>query len=238
MRIHCLQHSPLPGQTNLPEWAARHGHAWERTVISSQGAAPPPVKAIDCLMITGGPMSVWEERRFPWLREEKWYLERFLATGKPVLGICLGAQLLAEVLGARTRPGPHKEIGWFEVRTTSEFRESSLAGSLPARFETFLWHGDTFELPDGALHIARSDAFDKQGFVWGPALALQFHLEVRPDWVKLLVGRDAQELVPAEFVQSRGAVLGRPAALYETNNALMERLLSAWLRTARSLSGP
>lgn len=238
MRIHCLQHSPLPGQTYLPDWAARHGHAWEHTVMSSVGPGPPPIESVDCLMITGGPMSVWEERRFPWLREEKRYLERYLATGKPVLGICLGAQMLAEVLGARTLTGPHKEIGWFEIRTTSGFRRSNLAGSLPTQFETFLWHGDTFELPDGAVHIARSDAFDRQGFLWGPALALQFHLEVRPDWVKMLVGRDAHELVPATFVQSVGAVLGRPEALYESNNALMERLLSAWLRNQRSPSGP
>lgn len=238
MRIHCLQHSPLPGQTYLPEWAARHGHAWEHTVMSSAGAEPPPIESVDCLVMTGGPMSVWEEQRFPFLREEKRYLGRYLATGKPVLGICLGAQMLAEVLGARTLPGPHKEIGWFEVRTTSDFRKSNLGGSLPAQFDTFLWHGDTFELPDGALQIARSDAFDCQGFSWGPALALQFHLEVRPEWVKMLADRDAHELVPAKFVQSLGAVLGRPAALYEANNVLMEHLLSTWLGSMRSPSRP
>jgi GMP synthase (glutamine-hydrolysing) len=233
MRIHCLQHSPLAGQSFLPEWAARHGHAWERTVMSSQGAGPPDIEEVDFLVITGGPMSVWEERRYPWLGEEKRYLERYLATGKPLLGICLGAQLLAEILGAKVMPGGHKEIGWFEVRTTQALRDTPLTGSLPERFETFLWHADTFDLPEDALHLARSEAFANQAYLWGPALALQFHLEVRPDWVGMLVDRDAQELVPAPFVQTREQLLNRPESLYAANNALLNRLLAAWLGDVR-----
>ncbi len=228
MRIHCLQHSANPGRTHLDEWAARHNHAWESTILPPEGVLPP-LSRVDCLIVVGGPMSVWEEQQYPWLRAEKRFIEACIETGRPVLGICLGAQLLADVLGAPTYKGIHKEIGWFNVETTPEGRDALGGKTLPERFETFLWHGDTFDLPDGALRIARSDAFENQGFMWNRTLALQFHLEVRPAWVAMLANRDAHELVEATYVQSAPTVLGKPERLYRYNNALMDGLLQRWL---------
>lgn len=174
-------------------------------------------------------MSVWDDTRHPWLIDEKRLIEGVLRSEKPVLGICLGAQLLADVLGAPTYPGPHAEIGWFDVTAAPESRRHPVGQVLPDRFETFLWHGDTFDLPTGALRIAGSAAFANQGFLWGPAMALQFHLEVRPDWVRRIADRDAEQLTEGRFSQPAETVLAREQAVYRANNELLDRLLDRWL---------
>ena len=228
MRIHCLQHTESKARTYLPAWAARHGHAWQCTIVP-RAHRLPALSDLDCLVVMGGPMRVSDDTRHAWLAEEKRFLEQVIDAGRPLLGICLGAQLLAEVLGARVYPGRHKEIGWFPVDTTSDSRESWVGDVLPPSFETFLWHGDTFEIPAGATHIARSAAFENQGFIWNRTLALQFHLEVSPDWVAMLAERDGHELQAADYVQPAEAILGRPGDLYRHNNSLMQRLLNTWL---------
>lgn len=230
MKIHCLLHTENPGDTFFPEWAALEGHSWASSIVPLVPELPSP-REVDCLIVLGGPMSAWEDQRFPWLRKEKRFIEAFIDTGKPLLGVCLGAQILADVLGARTYPGPHKEIGWHYAEAAPEGHETWVGGLLPARFETFFWHGDTFDLPDCAVRIAGSAAFCNQGFVCNQVLALQFHLEVKPEWVRMLVQRDAQELRVAPHVQSAEAVLGKPETLYGENNLLMSRLLNRWLRS-------
>jgi len=218
----------MAGHCYLPEWARHNGHAWDSTLVPAAESLPAP-SDFDVLVVLGGPMSAWEVDRYPWLMAEKSYLETVVAAGKPVLGICLGAQLLAGVLGARTYGGPHKEIGWFPVETTPEGRGSWPGAALPERFVSYLWHGDTYDLPDGAVRIARSAAFENQGFLWNQVLALQFHLEVRPEWVRMLAERDARELVPKEFVQSAETILAQPESLYRENNRIMDGLLHGWL---------
>jgi GMP synthase (glutamine-hydrolysing) len=227
MRIHCLQHTANPGHTYLPEWAASQGHQWVSSIVPQTGLPAP--SEVDCLAVLGGPMSAWDEVSHPWLREEKQFLRRFVASDKPLLGVCLGAQLLADVLGARTYPGPHKEIGWFQAEASPEGRGTWLGELLPASFETFFWHGDSFEIPAGGVRIARSEAFPNQGFIYRRVLALQFHLEVKPEWVRFLAKRDAHELTGQGFVQDARTVLGRPEALYRENNRLLDRLLQRWL---------
>ncbi len=177
-------------------------------------------------------MSVWHETRYPWLTREKKYLEKMIAAGTPVLGICLGAQLLAEVLGGRAYRGPYNEIGWFALESTLESRDTWLGDTLPGRFETFLWHTDTYDLPDNAVQLARSEAFENQGFLWNRVLALQFHLEVTPAWVQMLVQRDAAQLVEDRFAQSAETVLGQPESLYRNSNALMDVILQQWVERA------
>jgi len=228
MRIHCLQHSHLGGEIYLPVWAAERGYHWASSIVPAVPSLPAP-EDLDCLIVLGGPMSVWEEVEYTWMKAEKRLMEALIAAGKPILGICLGAQLLADVLGARTYTGKQKEIGWRFVETTAESRAHPVGAVLPDTFETFLWHADSFDLPDGATHIARSALFESQAFVWEQVLALQFHLEVRPDWVRKIVERDAGELKESEYVQPRETVLGKPEGLYRANNAVMERLLDCWL---------
>ena len=172
------------------------------TVVPLVSKLPGPAEA-DCLVVLGGPMSVWEKESHPWLEGEKHAIASFIEAGRPVLGICLGAQLLADVLGAATYAGPLPEVGWHRVRAAAESRSHPVASVLPDELETFLWHGDTFDIPQGAVRIAGSGAFENQGFVWERVLALQFHLEVRPDWVRRLAERDADRFVAGGHVQSR-----------------------------------
>jgi GMP synthase (glutamine-hydrolysing) len=137
--------------------------------------------------------------------------------------------MLADVLGARTYRSDRQEIGWQRVEATAESRAHSVGRMLPDAFETFLWHADSFDIPDCATHIARSAAFESQGFVWDRVLALQFHLEVRPDWVRRIAARDAGALVVSKYVQPIEKILGKPESIYRSSNAIMERLLDCWL---------
>jgi GMP synthase (glutamine-hydrolysing) len=138
------------------------------------------------LIIMGGPMGVYEGERYPFLLAEQVLIRRSAQAGLPVLGICLGAQLIAGALGARVYAGPHKEIGWDPVEVTDP--EDDWTSSLPPRFMGFHWHGDTFDLPSGATRLFRSRLYDNQGFRYGASvLAIQFHFEITAgmidDWL-------------------------------------------------------
>lgn len=227
MKIGCLKHVAYDGPAFLPQWAVRHGHRLEDFMVPEAGVPDPG--AFDRFIIIGGPMSVWEEDRHPWLTAERSFVADCIDADRPVLGICLGAQMLAAHFGAAVRAGPHKEIGWFPVERHEQALSTWLGDALPERFESFFWHGDVFGLPDGARPIASSAAHPVQGFVMGRHLALQFHLEVTPEWASRLAERDAHELQPERFVQTAEALLSRPAQSYSRSNRLMEAVLERWL---------
>lgn len=162
-------------------------------VDMSRGESPPAADSFTHLIIMGGPMAVYEMDRHAHLQKEAKLIEEAIKAGKHILGICLGAQMLAHVLGAKVYPGSRKEIGWCRVRITSEgmadriMRPLALAGSGTA--EVFQWHGDTFDLPAGAVRMASSDLYPNQAFrATDRIYALQFHIEVTPvivhDWFK------------------------------------------------------
>jgi GMP synthase-like glutamine amidotransferase len=231
MRIHCLQHTTYDGPAFLPAWAAGRGHGLTSVLVPAGGRLPAP-RDFDALIVMGGPMSLSQEASHPWIATERTLVERTMVAGKPVLGICLGAQLMAQVLGAPVAPGPHPEIGWFPVQMTREARKSWLDGALPDTFLSFFWHEETFGIPDGTVHVARSAAYDNQGFLFGPHLALQFHLEVTPQWAEKLVARDAEQLVDHPYIQSAADILSGAAERAGQNNALMAVLLDRWIAGA------
>jgi GMP synthase (glutamine-hydrolysing) len=139
-----------------------------------------PVETAQALIVMGGPMSVNDP--LSWLRLEESYIVRAISSGVPVLGICLGAQLLAKCLGARVYPMPHKEIGWYPVRLTEAGRQDPLLEPLASEEISFHWHGETFDLPEGAAHLATSSLCPHQAFRHGDNLyGLQFHPEVTPE---------------------------------------------------------
>jgi GMP synthase-like glutamine amidotransferase len=184
----------------------------------------PDLADLDLIIAMGGPMSVNDEVEFPWLKEEKRFVADAIHGGKAVLGICLGAQLIANALGARVYPGPHKEIGWLEIESTSDnldlFR-------FPKKATVFHWHGETFDLPLRATRLARSPGCENQAFQVGPrAIGLQFHLETTPESVESLIANCRNELVGGRFIQSEDELRKAPAAAYARLNGLMAEVLA------------
>lgn len=201
MRIQCLLHVPFEGPAAIGDWAAARGHSLASTPLYA-GAALPSQADFDWLVVMGGPMGVHDEGAYPWLAEEKAFLRESIEAGKTIVGVCLGAQLLADVLGGRVYRGPEKEIGWFPIELTAEGEATEPFASLPQTFEVFHWHGDTFELPPGAVRLASSAICANQAFLYdGRVLGLQFHLESTPASVRDIIVNCADELVDASYVQ-------------------------------------
>jgi GMP synthase (glutamine-hydrolysing) len=184
----------------------------------------------DLLVVMGGPIGVYEEDKYPVLREELTLLERWLGLGKPLLGICLGAQLIAKACGARVYPGGAKEIGWSPVRLTSAGMETPLRhlDGVPVLH----WHGDTFVLPKGAELLASTDLYENQAFSYGPrVLAIQFHPEVRDTHIEQWLMGHACELASAGI----DVPLLRNESHYQAPKLQphAEALLKDWLASVR-----
>ena len=223
MRVHVLQHVPFEGPGRIAAWLAARSAEVTTTRLFEADAALPPAGAFDVLIVLGGPMSANDEAALPWLRQEKRLVAAAILSGKAVLGICLGAQLMAAALGARVYPAQHNEIGWFPVQGCAP-QDGSFA--FPAAAEVFHWHGETFDLPDGAVHLARSAACLHQAFQIGQrAIGLQFHLETTPESVAALLTHCHGELVPSAFIQTAQALQASPPGRYAGLEALMDRLL-------------
>jgi GMP synthase-like glutamine amidotransferase len=176
MRIHSRQHEPFEGLGNIEVWAKNKGHSISRTLLFKNEKLSENSN-FDWLVIMGGSMNIYEEDKFPWLREEKNFIAKAIAANKILLGVCLGSQLIADVLGGKVSKNKFKEIGWFPVSLTREARNPSIFSSLPCTFTAFHWHGDTFKIPQGAKRIAQSEGCANQAFECGRAIGLQFHLE-------------------------------------------------------------
>jgi GMP synthase-like glutamine amidotransferase len=155
MRIHSLEHEPFEGLGNIEVWVKNKGHSITRTLLFDNEELPE-TSEFDWLVIMGGSMNIYEEDKFPLLKEEKNFIAQTIAANKILLGICLGSQLIADVLGGKVKKNEYKEIGWFPVSLTREARDSSIFSSLPGTFTTFHWHGDTFKIPHGAKRISCS----------------------------------------------------------------------------------
>ena len=185
----------------------------------------PDADDLDLLVIMGGPMSVNDEADHPWLAPEKQFIRKAIEKDKAVIGICLGAQLIAGAMGAAVYPNKEKEIGWFPVTgTQSDNAEEFFA--FPQELLVFHWHGETFDLPDGAMRLARSDACRNQAFQLGQrVIGLQFHLETTPDTARDLVHHCRDELQPSRYVQGAAEILGVKDSNYTVINSCMDRVL-------------
>ncbi|MDP6490175.1 MAG: type 1 glutamine amidotransferase [Kiritimatiellia bacterium] len=222
MRAHYLQHVAFEGLGCIEAWLTAAGFEVSCTRLFAGEALPSP-GAVDLLVIMGGPMSVHDEAAFPWLVEEKAFVRRLIDTGTPVLGVCLGAQLIVDVLGARVVPNREKEIGWFPVRGAAV---DDAAFRFPYSIKVFHWHGETFDLPEGAVRLAESVACKNQAFQVGRSvIGLQFHLETTPESAAALATHCRDELVPGAHIQTQEEILAVPPETYETVNELMHDLL-------------
>lgn len=226
MRIHYLQHVSFEGLGNIEPWAIEQGHALSRTRFFADEPLPM-VGDFDWLVILGGPMNVYEHDRYPWLTAEKAFISESIGADKRVLGICLGAQLIADVLGGPVGRNRHREIGWHDVELTASGRQSPLLAGLPERFTPFHWHGDTFAIPPGAEHLASSSACQNQAFQYGDrVLGVQFHLDYAPESVELMIRNCASDLAYNRYVQPPDVLLASSEDFADARQ-LLHQLLDA-----------
>lgn len=222
MRIHVLQHVDFEGPAAIEDWARRSGHAIRSSRLD-KGEALPNIAGFDLLVIMGGPMSVNDEESCPWLKEEKALVRSAIESGRSVLGICLGAQMIANAMGASVYRGREKEIGWFPVRGVTA---SGVGALFPETFTPLHWHGETFDLPAGAVRLAETDAVPNQAFQLGSAIGLQFHLEATPESVQQVVDNAAHEIESGKpFQQSAQKILSLTPRASSEAHAILYRLL-------------
>ncbi|MGE4298876.1 MAG: type 1 glutamine amidotransferase [Desulfovibrionaceae bacterium] len=212
MRIHTIEHVPFEGPAGIAAHAATHGHPLHRTRLYA-GDAFPALDSFDLLAVMGGPMSVHDTLQFPWLAREKTFLRQAVDAGRAVLGICLGAQLLAESLGGAVTRSPQPEIGWHPVTLTPDAAASPAFAGLPSAFTAFHWHGETFSIPPGATHLASSAACAHQAFaVDGRLVGLQFHFETTAESMERLITHCAGEIIPGPHVHTPDQMRAAPGA--------------------------
>jgi GMP synthase-like glutamine amidotransferase len=174
----------------------------------------------------GGPMNVSQHREHPWLRAEKRAILDAIAAGKRLLGVCLGAQLIADVLGGTVSKNREREIGWFPVRSMPGGAASPFA--FPDETAVFHWHAETFSLPPGGVLLAASAGCANQAFAFGRnVLALQFHLEMTATEIGRIARECAGELTPGRYVQSADEMIASAAENEPATSALLDRLLTA-----------
>jgi GMP synthase-like glutamine amidotransferase len=169
---------------------------------------------------------VYEEILYPWLVSEKQLISRAIAARKPILGVCLGAQLLSTVLGGTVAKMVDKEIGWFPVELVPGGRDAGLFRGFPAEFMAFHWHGDAFSIPPRAVHIAKSDACDEQAFVYDKhVVGLQFHLESTEQTIDALIEHCAEDFECGRYIQDQYGIADDSANHIPTAYSLLVRLL-------------
>ncbi len=207
MRLHSFEHVPFEDLAKIGVWGQKHGYLLSRTRFYANDSLPS-WSEFDWLVVMGGPMNIYEEKRYPWLAQEKAFIADAIAHGKLVLGVCLGAQLIADVLGGPVSPNQFKEIGWLPVSLTAAASSSPLFHNLPSEFIAFHWHGDTFQIPPGALATASSLGCANQAFAYtNKVVGLQFHLESTPASVRKLMDNCGDELVPGPYIQTPAEII-------------------------------
>lgn len=221
LRAHILQHVPFEGPGQIADWL----HAQQAQITASRLYAGDPLPALDdfdLLVVMGGPMSVNDVGEYPWLLAETAFILAAIRADKAVLGICLGAQLIASALGSRVYRNPTKEIGWWPVQPVAA------AELFPESFPVFHWHGETFDLPLGAVQLARSGACEQQAFRYGRrAMGLQFHLEMTPHTVQSMIEHGRDELCTAPWIQPAAAMLAVPEEHYRRTHSVLATLLAS-----------
>jgi len=184
MAVLIIKHVEMEGPGLIEDCLKEERISYQILNLES-GLHLPKLDDFSAIVILGGPMNVYEEDCYPFLREEDLFIKEVIQRGKATLGICLGAQLIAKALGAKVTKAPEKEIGWFDVSLTDAGSHDPLFSKLPKTFPVFQWHEDTFDLPSAGKLIATSNPIPHQAFRYGEnAYGLQFHLEVTEEMIR------------------------------------------------------
>jgi len=230
-----LQHVAGEGPGLLEGILREKGWAWDVTHLYRSQPLPKDLRDIGLLLIMGGPMNVDEEDRFPFLKTEVSLIRMALPHGLPMLGICLGAQLMAKAAGARVYQGPEKEIGWYEVQLTEEGRHDPFLSCFPPIFPVFQWHGDTFDLPPDALPLVSSGAYANQAFrIGNRAYGLQFHLEITNRMIESWLEDSKEDTAFIEGTFSPDKILSETPHYLPQIHSLARQFFSSFLDAVAS----
>lgn len=222
MRIHSLQHVPFEDIGSMASDFRARGYSLSATHWY-RGDAAAAVGDFDALVVMGGPMGIYDEAIYPWLADEKILIKDAIAAGKIVLGICLGAQLIADVLGAKVTRNTHKEIGWLPLVINPGAATHPIAQVLARYPEVFHWHGDTFALPPDAVHLASSEGCANQAYVvQDQVYGFQFHLETTPASARALIEHCAEDIDGSRYTQNAAAILASDDKFAQINRAMSE----------------
>jgi len=228
MKIHFLQHAHFEDPGYLVDWAENNGHSHSSTYLFNNESLPGN-EDFDLLVIMGGPMNIYEEEKYPWLVAEKELIKKAIHSGKKVLGICLGSQLIADALGVKVYPNKHKEIGWFPV-FKNEFSCFNCTRYLEREILSFHWHGETYDLPKGADRLYSSEATPNQGFSFGEnVIALQFHWEVKKENVEKMLQFSGSDLTSGQYVQTPEELL-KDETVFRNMNSNLDKLLFSFTK--------
>lgn len=226
MRVHYIQHVEFEDPAGMLDYFKNKKFQVNSTKLFL-GEKLPLLKDFDFLVIMGGPMGVSDEEKYTWLKDEKKFIKDAINSGKKMIGICLGAQLIAEVMGATVSKNRYREIGWFPVKKSPLLQESFFDSVLPSEFNAFHWHGDTFAIPEGAIPIGSSEACENQGFIYDERVAaLQFHLETTYESAAALIKNCGHELDGSRYVQSGEDILSHEEK-FSSIMKIMDRILDS-----------
>jgi len=194
-----LQNASHEGPGTIENYLKENNIAYTTVDLSKKGYKISDLSDYNALIVMGGPMNVYETDEFPYLIEEEKIIRTAIEKNHLVLGICLGAQMMAKALSAKVTKGKTKEIGWYDIALTDDGLKDKALGPLGKDIKVFQWHGDTFDMPSGAVRLAGSELFPNQAFRYGKrAYALQFHLEVTEDIIKDWIKHGEAELKPLQ----------------------------------------
>lgn len=228
MKVHYLQHVPFEGLSMIAEWAQSKGHSINDTKFYESHYQLPNIEDFDMLVVLGGPMSVNDGAKYPWLAEERACIQEAMDADKYVLGICLGAQQIAKTLGAEVKANSQKEIGWYPIALVDQALGLPLLSGLNSAMTVFHWHGEKFDIPAEAIPLASSAICTNQGFIYqDKVLALQFHIEMDISAIEEIVEACASELIIEEGIQNKNAIMDG-AKRYHLKRTLFQ-LLDNWI---------
>lgn len=224
MRIHAFINYSVADLGTIEEWvnARNHTITWNNVYENSEF---PALESFDMLIVLGGVMGAYEEEAYPWLVKEKHFIRNAIEANKFVFGICLGGQLIAEVLGGKVYPHQYQEIGWWDISFTDEVKKHPIFSNLPRQVTMFQFHGDTLELPEQATWLAKSDACQNQAFVYGDrVVGLQFHPEFNEEKLQEIVRIHGSEIEKGPFAQLPNQFLGKKERMKNAKKYLFRLL--------------
>jgi GMP synthase-like glutamine amidotransferase len=230
MRFHCLQHVYFESPGNIAAWINENQHELTYTKFFEKGPLPPP-DDFDVLLIMGGHMSVHDEKEFPWLRQEKQWVADAIRKQKKILGICLGSQIIAETLGTKVYPNEEKEIGFMPVYFTETAKQHPYFNHFGEKSTVFHWHGETFDLPAGAVRLAYSTRCLNQAYLLNEnIMGIQFHLEMTQDIIWEMVAHGEKELVPGSSFIHSAEKIGNDLPFIEHGKNQLYQLLDKFFK--------